>query len=194
MNGGNVGLARISEIEPAGGQADLPELLVAAEDVLRQGLSLLSRLSDEEYSQIAREPFHASVGGHYRHVLEHFQCLIEGLPQGVVNYDARRRNPRIENEIGFASVSTQEIIDVLRGWTWGILQQPCKTVSSVGYQSNAPATIDSNAGRELAYCAAHAVHHFAIIRLLCNEVDIEVPKQFGYAPSTLKHQSSLAAD
>jgi hypothetical protein len=54
--------------------------------------------------------------------------------------------------------------------------------------------IDSNIGRELAYCIGHAIHHYAIVRLICNEVGVEVPKDFGYAPSTLKHQSSLAAD
>ncbi|HUL34435.1 MAG TPA: hypothetical protein VL128_11165 [Candidatus Eisenbacteria bacterium] len=194
MNRAMAGVARTPEAEPAAVGSDLPELVAAAGEVLQQGLNLLSRLDDEKYSRIARDPFNASVGGHYRHVLEHFQCLIEGMSQRVVNYDARRRNPRIENEVGYASASTGEVLRILRGWRGETLQQSCKTMSSVGYHSGLPATIDSNAGRELAYCAAHAVHHFAIIRLICNEVGIEVSKEFGYAPSTLKHQSLLAAD
>jgi len=176
------------------GSDGVPELICAAQDVLLQGLGLLFQLRDQKYAQIAREPFHASIGGHYRHVLEHFHCLIEGLPSGVVNYDARRRNPRIENEVSFASIATCDVLRVIKKWSDATLDGPCKTVSSVAYHSDATALLDSNVARELAYCVAHAIHHFAIIRLICSELDVEVPKEFGYAPSTLKHQSSLSAD
>jgi|SRR5215469_3653963 len=170
-----------------------PELVAAAQDVLLQGLSLLFQLRDRQFAQIARAPFHASIGGHFRHVLEHFHCLIEGLPAGQVNYDARRRNPRIENEVSFASIATCDILRAIKRWSQETLNRNCKTVSSVGY-SGPPTLLDSNVGRELAYCVAHAIHHYAIIRLICEEAGVEVPREFGYAPSTLKHQSSLAAD
>jgi uncharacterized damage-inducible protein DinB len=176
------------------GSAGAPELIGAAQDVLLQGLSLLFRLSDSKYSQIAREPFQASIGGHFRHVLEHFHCLIEGLPNGTVNYDARRRNPRIENEVSVASIATCDVLRAIKKWSDATLGRACKTVSSVAYHSETAALLDSNVGRELAYCIAHAIHHFAIIRLICSEIGVEVPKEFGYAPSTLKHQSSLSAD
>lgn len=175
--------------------SDAPELVAAAQDVLLQGLDLLFQLaSDRKYSQVARAPFSASIGGHYRHVLEHFHCLIEGQPAGTVNYDARRRNPRIENEVTFASIATCDVLRALKKWSEETLERKCTTVSSVAYRSDSAALIDSNIGRELAYCIGHAIHHYAIIRLICNEVGVEVPKEFGYAPSTLKHQSSLAAD
>ena len=54
-------------------QVDTPELIVAAQDVLMQGLGLLFELGDRTYSLVAGTPFNASVGQHYRHVLEHFQ-------------------------------------------------------------------------------------------------------------------------
>ncbi|HKM68174.1 MAG TPA: hypothetical protein VJX70_13480 [Candidatus Acidoferrum sp.] len=173
---------------------NVPELILAGQDVLLQGFNLLFQLGDHKYSQKARAPFDASIGGHYRHVLEHFQCLIEGLPAGEVNYDARRRNSRIENEVIFATIFTCDILRALKKWTDATLERRCKTVSSVAYHSDSAAAIDSNIGRELAYCIGHAIHHYAIIRLICNEVDVEVPKDFGYAPSTLKHQSGLATD
>jgi hypothetical protein len=173
---------------------DVPELVAAAQDVLLQGLDLLFQLGDPKYSQVARQPFNASIGGHYRHVLEHFHCLLEGLPAGTVNYDARRRNPRIENEVTFASIATCDVLRALKKWTGETLERKCTTVSSVAYRSDSAAMIDSNIGRELAYCIGHAIHHYAIVRLICNEVGIEAPRDFGYAPSTLKHQSSMAAD
>jgi uncharacterized damage-inducible protein DinB len=174
--------------------AAVPELVAAAQDVLLQGLDLLFKTNDCNYSKVVRAPFSASIGGHYRHVLEHFHCLIEGLAAGNVNYDARQRNPRIENEVTFASIATCDVLRALKKWSERTLERKCTTVSSVAYRSDSAATIDSNVGRELAYCIGHAIHHYAIVRLICNEVGAEVPKDFGYAPSTLKRQSSLAAD
>jgi hypothetical protein len=156
-------------------KANTPVLVAAAQDVLLQGLSLLFQLRDRQFAQIARAPFHASIGGHFRHVLEHFHCLIEGLPAGQVNYDARRRNPRIENEVSFASIATCDVLRTIKRWSPETLDRNCKTLSSEAY-------------------VAHAIHHYAIIRLLCQEAGVEVPSEFGYAPSTLKHQSSRASD
>ena len=183
--------ATIACVNPT--KANTPVLVAAAQDVLLQGLSLLFQLRDRQFAQIARAPFHASIGGHFRHVLEHFHCLIEGLPAGQVNYDARRRNPRIENEVSFASIATCDILRAIKRWSQETLDRNCKTLSGVAY-SGPPTLLDSNVGRELAYCAAHAIHHYAIIRLICEEAGVEVPREFGYAPSTLKHQSSRASD
>ena len=175
-------------------QTSTLELVAAAQDVLLQGLGLLFQLGDRQYAQIARPPFNASIGGHFRHVLEHFHSLIEGRSAGRVNYDARRRNPRIENEVTYASIATCDVLRAIQKWNEATLEGECKTVNSVVYSSSAAPLLDSNVGRELSYCIAHAIHHYAIIRLICNEVGVEVPKEFGYAPSTLKHQSSMAAD
>lgn len=194
MSAATLATMDLCRIETRQKSADVPELVAAAQDVLLQGLDLLFQLGDHKYSQVACAPFSASIGGHYRHVLEHFHCLIEGLPAGNVNYDARRRNPRIENEVTFASITTCDVLRALKRWSEETLEQKCTTVSSVAYRSDSAALIESNVGRELAYCIGHAIHHYAIVRLICNELGVEVPKHFGYAPSTLKHQSSLAAD
>lgn len=187
-------VSRLEAMRDSRQGAAAPELVGAAQDVLAQGLELLFKLTDGQYASVARAPFNASIGGHFRHVLEHFHCLFEGAASGVVNYDARKRNARIENEVTFASIATCDVLRSLKKWDDAVLGHPCKTVSSVAYQSQAAATIESNVGRELAYCIGHAIHHYAIIRLICSEVRAEVPGTFGYAPSTLKHQSSLAVD
>jgi len=67
-------------------------------------------------------------------------------------------------------------------------------VNSVSYGSSEPSVIDTNVGRELAYCVGHAIHHYAIVRPICSQLGIDVPKEFGVAPSTLKYKSSMAAD
>jgi len=170
-----------------------PDLVLATQEVLEQGLSLLAS-SAEKYSLVAPAPFEASIGQHFRHVLEHFHCLLQGAVTGEVNYDSRARNPRIETEVPFATEATREVIRRFQTWTDSTIAQRCSTVSSLAYHSDPPSLISSNLGRELAYCIGHAIHHFAIIRLLCSHVAVQVPPSFGYAPSTLKYQSSLAAD
>ncbi|HEY2120668.1 MAG TPA: hypothetical protein VGH37_15875 [Candidatus Acidoferrum sp.] len=168
-------------------------LVLATKEVLQQGLRLLESCG-EKYALAAPAPFDASVGRHFRHVLEHFHCLLQGVNNGEVNYDARKRDARIETEASFAAGATNEVIRQIELWTEVTLAQRCSTVSSLAYHSDSPSFISSNLGRELAYCIGHAIHHFAIIRLLCGHIGVKIPADFGYAPSTLKYQSSLAAD
>lgn len=174
--------------------ASKPELVRAAEDVLKQGLDLFALLDAQKYALIARDPFRASIGGHYRHVIEHFQCLIDGVATDSVNYDARKRDARIENELQIADKATQDVLSQLGRWDTQILARRCSTINSIAYHSQDASIIDSNFARELAYCIGHAIHHYAIIRLICSEVGVLAPAEFGYAPSTIRHQSSLAAD
>ena len=169
-------------------------LMTDARVVLLQGLILLFDLDDHRYSQIAGAPFNASIGQHYRHVIEHFQSLTRGLQSGEINYDARERNVRLQSEVTYGSIATCDILRVLKRYTDETLARECTVINSVGYGDAGASAFQSNISRELAYCAGHAIHHYAIVRLICNEVGVEVPKDFGYAPSTLKHQSSLAAD
>src|ERR1043165_2095657 len=78
--------------------------------VLRQGESLLSGLSNGEYTRKLPTAFGSTVGGHYRHCLDHFQSLLQGLDADEINYDHRDRNPRIENDRNFALAETQRIL------------------------------------------------------------------------------------
>ena len=175
-------------------QVDTPELIVAAQDVLMQGLGLLFELGDSTCSHVAGTPFNASVGQHYRHVLEHFQSLIRGLRAAEINYDARERNQRLQSDVTYASIATCDVLRALKQYTDETLARECKVINSVGYSASKPTCLESNVSRELAYCIGHAIHHFAIVRLICYEIDITVPAEFGVAPATLKHMKALAAD
>jgi hypothetical protein len=185
--------SNISSRWPAKVSPRPPELVVAAKGVLQQGLDLLEFCS-EQYAVVAPIPFDASIGQHYRHILEHFQCLLQGANSGEVNYDKRKRDARLETEVSFATRTTHDVMRQIELWSDATLGERCNTVSSLAYHSDSPSFIASNLGRELAYCIGHAIHHFAIIRLLCSEINAEVPADFGYAPSTLKYHSNLSVD
>jgi len=177
-----------------GMHSEIPAVIIGAQDVLVQGLELLFELGDHTYSHPAAAPFNASIGGHYRHVLEHFQSVIRGVRASEINYDARERNQRLQSEVTYASIATCDVLRALKKYTEPTLAKDCRVINSVGYGASQPSTFHSNVSRELAYCVGHAIHHYAIVRLICHELGVSVPAEFGIAPSTLKHVASLAAD
>ena len=74
------------------------ELIQSVIETLAQGESLLTQLSDEDYTRKVAVAFGASVGGHYRHCLDHFQNLLDSAVQGDLNYDHRERGTLVEHD------------------------------------------------------------------------------------------------
>src|SRR6476469_6552419 len=108
-------------------------LNTAVREILRQGCVLLDRVSDEVYTRPLGEILSGSPGGHYRHVLDHFLCLIEGIRTGEVNYDQRRRNPQLERSVVEARLVTEGLMDEFHGISRDALLRECIVTYSVGY-------------------------------------------------------------
>lgn len=168
-------------------------LMLSVEDVLRQGCGLLRSVGSESYGRRTVGPHGSPLGAHYRHVLDHFTSLLEGIPVGVVNYDQRRRSPDLEISVAAAVSATETLIAAFQRLPEDQLQEECSVIYSVGYGNVEPSAVRSNVAREIAFCVGHAIHHYAILRLLCSAMSIDLPYEFGVAPSTLKHQSAQAA-
>jgi hypothetical protein len=168
-------------------------LACAVRGVLSQGLALLSDCTMQSYTGRAGVPFNASIGQHYRHVLDHFLCLINGKTRGLIDYDSRGRSNRIESDRDEAVLLTKTLIAFFETLSDDECQRPIEAAYTVGYGDTSPKTVRTNLDREIAYCVSHAVHHFAIMRLICAQMEIEVPEEFGIAPSTLKHRAAQVA-
>jgi hypothetical protein len=167
-------------------------LVQSVEDVLLQGLELLESVGGETYRRILPTPYSASIGKHYRHVLDHFTSLARGLQASVINYDERPRDVMLENFVEIAKDATISLIEELANSDLDP-SAPCSVTYSVGYHEDQPIHICSTVGREISYCVSHAIHHFAIIRLVCAELGVTLPVEFGVAPSTLKHRATVSA-
>jgi hypothetical protein len=167
-------------------------LKAAAEQVLLQGLSLLNEVSETEYGRVLPAPYSASIGKHFRHVLDHFTCLLRGVASGKIDYDARERDLRIENDHDYAFAATLELIETLRAITTTTMAQRCLVAYTVGYGERNSTLIPTTVARELAFSISHAVHHYALIRLICAAQQVELPLEFGVAPSTLNYQMQAA--
>ncbi len=165
-------------------------LVQSVNDVLEQGLSLLASTDCETYRTVAPAPHSASIGQHYRHVLDHFICLADGIASGVIDYDARSRNRELETSREAAGDNTRNLIELFSSLSERELSTRYKVLYSVGYSDEEAQTIDTVLAREVAFCVSHAIHHFAIIRLVCSQFHMELPAQFGIAPSTLKYRAA----
>jgi uncharacterized damage-inducible protein DinB len=166
---------------------DSRRILNAAVAILRQGEDLLCALSAESYKQRVPVAFSGSIGGHYRHCLDHFTSLLRGLDADEVDYDHRQRDMRIESDPDFALGLTREIRGRLERLPLGALSAPVKARCEVSYaHGNSPVT-KSTFGREMVYAIAHAIHHYALISVMARLTGAQLPEHFGVAPSTVAH-------
>lgn len=167
-------------------------LISAVEGVLLQGCTLLKGIDNEAYTLKEEGPDGASIGAHYRHVLDHFLCLINGLWDGEINYDRRARSQELEGSVKAALNATKDLIEAFRTLPAPVLQQECTVIYSVGYGEAEAHAVRSVVAREVMFCVGHAIHHYAILKLLCAERAVALPYEFGIAPSTLKHLETQA--
>lgn len=168
-------------------------ILQAADAILAQGENLLKTLTPESFSEKVPVAFNASIGGHYRHCLDHFTSVVRGLNCDLVDYDHRERDARIETQPDFALGITHELRRALATIQPAQLHHTVAARCEVSYQhGNSPLTA-SSLGRELVYCIAHAIHHYALIAVMARLSGVQLPEHFGVAPSTVAHQKSVAA-
>ena len=164
------------------------ELVQAVLETLAQGESLLAAISDETYTRKLPVAFNASVGGHYRHCLDHFRAVLDAAESGDLNYDHRERGTLIENDRFAALNATRELREGFEQldatWLDRELSVTCKT----SYATNGSQASPSTVGREIMYAVAHAVHHYALIGVMGGLMGVNLPVGFGVAPSTVKHQ------
>lgn len=162
-------------------------------DLLEQSRHLLRSLDDPGYTRPEPMAMNATIGGHLRHVLEHIEPILDTPAEGLLDYDARPRDPTVEGSISGALARINAIQAALRkspvGWENDLL----RLRNRVAEGDDAVTVATSSRARELIYAVAHTVHHYALIRVMCNLRGIALPDSFGYAPSTLHHLKTANA-
>lgn len=168
------------------------ELIQAVVETLNQGELLLSEITDEFYTTPVPVAFNATIGGHYRHCLDHFRALIDAAVQGDLNYDHRERGTLIERDRLAALNATRELRRGYKELYPALIQRPLAVTCKTSYSTSGAQASPSTLGREIMYSVAHAVHHYALIGVMGAIMGIKLPPGFGVAPSTLKHQAETA--
>jgi|AntRauTorcE11897_2_1112592.scaffolds.fasta_scaffold13213_2 uncharacterized damage-inducible protein DinB len=156
---------------------------------LQQGQELMQNITDKQYIFSESAYFSSSAGKHMRHVLDHYLSLLDGWTTKI-DYDARERDKRIEEDREYAIDQFKQCIDRLKEMP----NKPDLYKQGIPVRSNEAETGEegswssSSVNRELQFLIGHTVHHYALVAFILRVQDFSPPKEFGIAPSTLKYE------
>lgn len=153
---------------------------------LEQALELLAGLDEDGHTRRAPQCFNSSVGGHVRHVIEHYESLLAGLRGGRVDYESRPRDALIEGDPVYAAGRVVALIAGLRALTEDDGGAALRVRAETAPAAAAGVWLESCVVRELEFLLSHTVHHYALIAVIRGLAGGEIPKDFGVAPSTLR--------
>ena len=158
--------------------------------LVAQGLEAIDRLGAPHYTTPVAGCFNSSVGGHVRHVIEHYQAFLIAVETGELDYENRARDLGIETDVDHAIEALQRIDHVLKQFSAtragdGMLRLTAETSES--------GVLVTSVARELEFLVSHTVHHYALIAVLAHAHGVFLPSDFGVAPSTLKYRQTLSA-
>jgi hypothetical protein len=168
------------------------QLLETSVRWLLQASHLVASLPDQVYCEAPPGfPAHR-VSAHLRHILEFYECLLDGLESGRVDYDARKRNVDLESSRVCALDVLLTLVERLR-----VNVALRDDVDLLVRMEDAPSTeaadcyLRSSACRELQVLSSHTIHHFALIAMTLVAHGRRVDPDFGVAPSTLRHREQV---
>ncbi|MCB0506469.1 MAG: DinB family protein [Cyclobacteriaceae bacterium] len=164
----------------------------ATSSILDQVAFVIEQIEEEDYTKPVDVFNNSTIGQHFRHTLEFFQCLMEGYEKGVVSYDKRNHDKRIETD----RVLALDLISRTRDFANSCdMQKPLELEVNYEHSGEGDVVVNSNMAREITYNIEHAIHHMAIIKIGLQVVCpyVELPYGFGVAVSTLRYHNENEA-
>lgn len=154
--------------------------------VLERCELMLDRIPEALYT--VRDGDHDSIGSHLRHGIEHFTCFLDGLGNGMIDYDLRDRDEVIETDIVAARTAIAETRIRLMDIDAGNLGKSIQIVQipSPGLE---PASVSSSVVRELLFLSSHTIHHLSLMYIHCTKAGVDLPKDFPLAFSTSAYRN-----
>lgn len=165
-----------------------PPIIIDLISTLEQGKSLVHDMSDSDYVRPPSRLQASSFGAHYRHHIEHVQLLLTGWSEGVVDYDSRPRDACVEQHRDVALSRTDDLIVKLHALTAEDLDRPIEIAHRTSVERG-PVSAPTTLRRELLFMVSHAVHHYALMKIIAESFGHAPDQDFGVMPSTLAHQS-----
>ena len=152
------------------------------QEITRQITGILRQLDREAFSRQLEVFDGASLGQHFRHILDFYLCLLR-------DYASRERNPALERD----PEQAKQVFEFIAEAVQEIQEESALTVRA-DFSSCAAGErpiVASSAGRELMFAYDHAIHHLAIIRMGIQAAfpTLALDENLGVAPSTIKFRS-----
>lgn len=150
---------------------------------------LLARLEPGDYThqQVSADP----IGKHVRHVLEHYESLLQGT-DGRIDYETRARDPEVETDPRVASERIAGIRERLETLPETDAPASVRVRYTAAADDQTVTEIESTLERECHFVLSHTIHHMALIALLAQWHGHGVSEEFGVAGSTLRYRARSA--
>jgi len=165
------------------------QLTQATFSILDQVEFVIGQMKDDDYTKPVDVFNNSTIGQHFRHTLEFFQILKDGYDTGLISYDKRNHDKRIETDRSLALKIIKKSKDFIATCD---MQKNLELEVNYDVGNSNDIIIESNMAREVSYNIEHAIHHMAIIKIgiqvLCPYV--ELPHGFGVAISTLRYYNA----
>ena len=161
-------------------------MIKAIEKNLRRGIKLLESISDEQYSDKSIPPYYSSIGTNMRHVLDVFSCVFKGLENDCIDFSLRERNVLTEEKTKAGIDYFNSIISNLQALHTYDFNKIISVTDDLG---TGKITTNYTLGGALVQAHSHAIHHFASVGFIINQLGIDLPDaDFGYNPTTPKKE------
>jgi hypothetical protein len=128
------------------------------------------------------------VGAHLRHLIEHYEALLNRIEPDIVDYDARLRDLDLQTNPLEAMSRLDRLASLVIGLRSDDLFVPVCVKGLVGATNQFSFESMSTVHREMVFLSGHVVHHFAVIKPHCIDNQIVIDEYFGLAPSTIANQ------
>jgi len=160
-------------------------------NLIDQIINVIEMIPEGQYA-LPLDIFNGStLGKHFRHISDFFDCLINQCDCALVDYASRNRDNDIE-EIPEYAISK---FGHLKGQIEKLNEEETlKVYADFQLEDGTRPVVTTTIGRELMYAYDHAVHHLAIVKigLKSNNPDVQIPQSLGVAASTIKHQFEVS--
>lgn len=154
--------------------------------------TLLMKLDNNQFTFKLKTLSGATIGQHYRHIIELYQCLHKGLERDEINYDARARDLSLESHVN----QCMEQLNAIRLGIENIARNRILTLKgNFACEKEGQINIITSTYRELAYNLEHSIHHQALIKVGLMELGCEeyIDESFGVAPSTIRYRNQITS-
>ena len=158
-------------------------MIIYAKENLNQLKRLLLDIEQQTYTEKAEVLSGGTIGQQIRHILEYYLLLIEGTKTRTIQYNHRRRDPNIEIDPTYATVT---IDNILLHFAEINEKHLVNVTVDLDQGNNKHSFLISSFGRELAYCIEHSIHHQRLIKAALVSLGLKklTDDLFGVNPTT----------
>jgi len=156
---------------------------------LKKSNNLINSLTNDVLSNQSVSPYYSCIGSHIRHILDFYDCIIEGFPNRNIDLTNRKRDLKMHECCDYAIKNINRVISNL------------ESMSEIGVDTMLIVSDDLGLGKTnitytfgalLAQANSHAIHHYAIVSYILDRLNIAIEDEnFGYNPTTPKPEVNL---